>query len=182
MPAPPPAPSWLAGLGQEVSATILRPAGLLVLRARRALLAIADDRDPARGHAAGEQVVHRRLRAPLAERDVVLRRPALVAVALDQDEPVGVLLEPGRGGVKDPRVFRTDLVLVVVEMNVLELTDRLVLTGHDAGAAHRRRAPRPRRRSGRPRPRDSAPARVGVAPARPPRYPCRGRGRGSRRR
>src|SRR2546423_10143748 len=152
MPAPPPAPSWLAALGQEVGATILRPAGLLVLRARRALIAIADDRDPARGHAAGEQVVHRRLRAPLAERDVVLRRPALVAVALDQDEPVGVLLEPGRGGVEDPRVFRTDLVLVVVEMNVLELADRLLHTPRHPAAAQPRPPPPPPRPAPRPRP------------------------------
>src|SRR5438045_9616118 len=98
MPAPPPAPSWLAALGQEVGATILRPAGLLVLRARRALLAIADDRDPARGHAAGEQVVHRRLRPPPAERDVVLRRPGAGPGAPAPEGPVGGRPGPGRAG------------------------------------------------------------------------------------
>ena len=104
-----------------MGAAVLRPAGLGVLGAGRPLFAVADDRDTGRRHAVRDEVVHRGLGAPLAQRHVVLVGAALVAVALDQEQPVTVRLQPRRIGVEDPGVAGADLVLVEVEVHVLEL-------------------------------------------------------------
>ena len=68
-------------------AAVLRPRALRRARIERKLLAVAH-----RAHAVGrdaerDQIVVRRQRAPLAERQVVFGRAALVAVALDRDLP-----------------------------------------------------------------------------------------------
>src|SRR5262245_46337257 len=60
--------SRLLGLRQEVIASVPDPAGLVVLAADRALLAVAHDRDAAGADALRDEIVHRGLRAPLAER------------------------------------------------------------------------------------------------------------------
>src|SRR5690349_1686305 len=122
----PPSPPYLAGLlrlHQEVRAPVLSPARFRVFLTRRALFAVADDRDAVGLHALRHEVVHRRLRAPLTEREVVLVGAALVGVTLDENEVVRVRLEPGRVGVERARVGRTDVVLVEVEVDVLELGD-----------------------------------------------------------
>src|SRR2546426_8144405 len=57
-----------SGLDQEVGAPVLGPARLALLGAQRSLLAVADDRDAIRLDALRHEVVHRGLRASLAER------------------------------------------------------------------------------------------------------------------
>src|SRR5207237_1515268 len=74
----------LLALDEEMGAAVLRPALLRLLGAERALLAVAD-----RGHAGprdalGEEVLQRGLRAMVAEGEVVLVGPPVVAVACDQ--------------------------------------------------------------------------------------------------
>src|SRR5207245_8638521 len=65
----------LALLDEEVRAPILRPARLIVVRALRALLSVADDRDAPSGDALGHEVVHRRLRAAFTQCQVVFVGP-----------------------------------------------------------------------------------------------------------
>src|SRR3989442_4355440 len=89
---------------------VLAPARLVVLRAQRALLAVADDRDPVRPDALGHEVVHRGLRAPLAERHVVFVGAALVAVPLDEQELTRARLQPRRVPVDRPRIPRPGFV------------------------------------------------------------------------
>src|SRR5882762_5639844 len=70
-----------AALDLEVGAPVLLHALLGVLAARRPLLAVRDRRHPVPGHAVGLEVIHGRLRPPIAERQVVLGGAFLVAVA-----------------------------------------------------------------------------------------------------
>src|SRR5262245_13137395 len=111
----------LAGLRQEVVPAILGPAGFGLLRAHRALLAIRDDGDAVGLDPLRDEVVHGCLGALLTEGEVVLGRAALVTVALDQHEVLAVRLEPGRVAVEDLGVARTDVVLVEVEVDRLEI-------------------------------------------------------------
>src|SRR2546425_6826112 len=127
---------WLFGLHQKMGAPVLGPARFVVCPARRTLLAITDDRDAVRPDTSGYEVVRGSLRAPLAQRHVVLVRAALVAVAFDQQEMALVLCEPYRVGVQDLCIRRTDFILVEVEMNVVEIWHRREFLGC-----------RPRRRS-----------------------------------
>src|ERR1700751_2574496 len=66
-------------------AAILLPALLVTFRAERPLLAPAYRVDPVGGNAQRDKIVLGSLRAPLAEAQVVFRRAALVAVALDRN-------------------------------------------------------------------------------------------------
>src|SRR4029450_3080160 len=95
---PPPTGPYagLARLDEEVRAAILRPTRLGLLGANRPLLPVADDGDAVGLDTLGHEIVHRRFRAPLAERQVVLVGAALVAVAFDQHEVVAVRLQPPR--------------------------------------------------------------------------------------
>src|SRR5262249_51540762 len=82
----------LPGLDQEVIATVLLPARLVLLGAHRPLLAIRDDGDPAGLDPLRHQVVHRGLGAALTQRQVVLVCAALVAMPFDQHEHAVVAL------------------------------------------------------------------------------------------
>src|SRR5258707_1269489 len=70
----------LACLDEEVRAAVLGPALFALLRANGPLLTVADDRDATGLHTLGDEVVHRRLGAALAQREVVLVGAALVAM------------------------------------------------------------------------------------------------------
>src|SRR5207244_2478701 len=86
---PPSSPEYRrtsAGLDQEVGAPVLGPARLALLGAQRSLLAVADDRDAVRLDALRHEVVHRGLRASLAERQIVLVRAAREGLEAE-DEP-----------------------------------------------------------------------------------------------
>src|SRR5437667_8893665 len=108
----------LLGLRQEVIAPVPGPAGLVVLIANRALLAVAHDRDPGRADALGDEVVHRGLRAPLAERQIVGVGAPLVGVALDQHLVARVGLQPAGVGVEEFRISRTPIVPVALRCEV----------------------------------------------------------------
>ena len=69
----------------EVAAAVLLPAGLVALGAEGRLLALADHLDAIGGDAQAHQVALHRIGAAFTEAQVVLRRAALVAVALDGD-------------------------------------------------------------------------------------------------
>src|SRR5712692_6831149 len=101
----------LLRLDQEVSAAVLGPAGFVVLGAHGPFFAVGDDAHAALRHPLADQIVHGRLGPPLAEREVVLVGAALVAVALDEHEQVGVALQPGRVGIEHLGVARPDIVL-----------------------------------------------------------------------
>src|SRR5207247_6700479 len=90
-------------------------------------LAVAQRGDPLRLDATRDEVVHRGLGAPVAEGHVVGVRAPLVAVTLDEDERGRVRPKPGGAGVEEPRVARTDIVAVDVEVDVLELGPRGVI-------------------------------------------------------
>src|SRR5262245_47127704 len=113
----------LLSLRQERVASVPSPARFGTLGAEWPLLAVRDDRDTVGLHALRDEVVHRRLRATLTQRQVVLGRAALVAMALDQHQVV-VRFEPGRVSVEDLRVPWPDVVLVEVEVDLLQVRIR----------------------------------------------------------
>src|SRR5262249_61976439 len=78
----PPYDSGLPRLDEEVGAAVLGPARFRVLGALRALFPVADDGDAIRLHALRDEIVHRRLRTPFTERQVVFVRAPLVAMTL----------------------------------------------------------------------------------------------------
>src|SRR5579871_2005476 len=80
----PPRSRWLLRRNHEVSAPVLRPAGLLLLVAERLLLAHADHVDPVGGDPEVHQVVVHGIRAALAECEVVLARAPRVGMPLDR--------------------------------------------------------------------------------------------------
>src|SRR4051812_47862691 len=82
----------------QVVAPILLPGRLVVPRGARTLIAVADGGDEGRVHPEVLEIFLRRVRAPLAERDVVFGRAALVAVPFDPDgnvRPLACLVEGG---------------------------------------------------------------------------------------
>ena len=72
---------------------ILLPASFVGFGAERLLLAVADRLDIVGADATLHQRVLHGVRAAVAQSQVVLRRPALVAVSLDREVDVGMLLE-----------------------------------------------------------------------------------------
>src|SRR5207237_5613762 len=83
------------GNGGEIGAAVLLPVVLVVTRRPRFFRAEADG-DELRGlRAQVGEVALRGIRAALAERQVVLLGPALVAVAFDADLQVGIPGQPG---------------------------------------------------------------------------------------
>ena len=119
----PPCKSVRADL--EVRAAVARPAGFRPLVALGPLLAVADHRDPRRGHALADEIVPRRRRAELSQGQVVGVGAALVAVAFDQHLRAAVGAEPEGIGVEDAPGVRPDLVPVVVEEDVGQIRDEL---------------------------------------------------------
>src|SRR4051812_37210820 len=76
--------------GGEVGAAVLLPGLLVVTRSPRLLRAEADGDQLHRLRAQLAEIALRRIGATLAERQVVLLGPALVAVALDADLQIGI--------------------------------------------------------------------------------------------
>ena len=106
-----------------MSATVLLPAALVVLRADRPLLTVADGADTAGLDALADEVVHRRARATIAKAEVVLVGATFVAVTFDEHELVAVLLQPPGVRVEDPPVARPNLVAVEIEVDGLQRVD-----------------------------------------------------------
>src|SRR5438874_11770502 len=73
---------------------VLRIGGIIRMRDLRTLLAIADRRHPGRRGTERDEDVFHRLSAAFAERQVVLSRPALVAMSLDRDADIAIATQP----------------------------------------------------------------------------------------
>src|SRR5437773_305847 len=101
----------------KLVAAVLRPGGLVVSVHERPFLAPRLGLDAARVDAVTHEVLLARLGAPVAEREVVFVRAALVAVPVDPDAEVGVGLQDGDLLVERPGVVRANVRLVVVEMD-----------------------------------------------------------------
>src|SRR5262249_5026090 len=79
---------------QKVTSPVLLPAGFVLFLAERRFFPLADDLQPVGGNAEVGQVRAHGGRATLAEGEVVLRRTARVAVALDHHLRRGPALHP----------------------------------------------------------------------------------------
>src|SRR5690242_20021521 len=81
-------------------AAILRPRFLGVARIERPLFAVADRANARSVDAERGEVILRRLRAAVAESEVVLLGAAFVAMAFDEQVVLRILFEPIRGRLK----------------------------------------------------------------------------------
>src|SRR3989442_12114228 len=88
----------LLGLDEEVRASVPGPAALGMLGADGSLLTVGDDGDAGGRQSLREEEVHGRPRTPLAQRQVVLVRAALVTVPLEEQEVIAPRLQPGGFG------------------------------------------------------------------------------------
>src|SRR5689334_14933535 len=84
--------------GNKSRAAILRPAIFRMLPTDRYLLTVTDCRQAVRRDSEGGEIIHRGLSALGAERHVVFRSAALVAVTFDLDLGCRVGFEPFRVG------------------------------------------------------------------------------------
>src|SRR6266566_3304805 len=101
----------------EVIATVLLPAGFVVLRANRALLAIAHEVEAICRNAVVNEVPLGACRTALAEGQVVLVGATLVSVTLDTNSHSGVSLQPWNLRVECSSRIRSDRRLVEVEVD-----------------------------------------------------------------
>ena len=97
-----PAHQLLLSLIHEVRPPVLRPAGFGAFGAERLFLAVADGANAIRRNAQRDQRLLGGVGAIVAQRQVVLGRAALVAVALDGELDVGMLLQEARIGLTTP--------------------------------------------------------------------------------
>src|SRR4051812_44133686 len=130
-------------------AAVLGPGLLVVARVDRALGAVGDRQHPVRRHAQALQVALHRRGAPLAQRDVVLARAALVAVAFDGDGDGRELLQPGGLPLQGLAGGVVERGAVVSEVDAVADVDLKVLLGaglrlvRELGAGHARVRGRP---------------------------------------
>src|SRR5262249_41154567 len=125
----------LPALHEEVRAAVLRPARVVMIAALWSFLSVADRRYACRLNALRDEVIHRGLGAPIAERQVVLFGAALVAVPFDEQARVRVGAEPPGIGVQDLGVAGPDHILVEIEMDVDEVTNTDEFGGRRARVA-----------------------------------------------
>src|SRR5579872_4828995 len=103
-------------------AAVLRPAGLALRRAERRLLAEAPHRQSGLGDAEAFEILTDLHRTTIAEREVVLRRSAFIAMPLDADARLRPLLQPLRVSLQHHAALIANRVLVVIEEHVAERT------------------------------------------------------------
>src|SRR5437868_12802070 len=101
----------------EVIATVLLPAGFVVLGANRALLAVAHEVEAICCNAVVNEVPLGACRTALAEGQVVLVGATLVSVTLDTNSHSGVSLQPWNLRVECSSRIRSDRRLVEVEVD-----------------------------------------------------------------
>src|SRR5262244_333788 len=111
------------------AAAVLRERDIVMPRILRPLLAVGDRLDAVGIDAERDEIILHGVGATLAERQVVLARAALVAMALDRDRVLPVLLQPRRLLLERVLRIGADLIAVVVEEHAvadadLELLDR----------------------------------------------------------
>src|SRR5690348_11126550 len=101
------------------------------IRAERPFFAVADGFQLVGGNTERDQRISGGRSAAISERQVVFSRASLVAVPLDGDDEVAIhredLLERGGVGLQNGLVLRTDVALVVIEVNILHLVGKYVL-------------------------------------------------------
>src|SRR5687768_10289430 len=101
----------------EVIATVLLPAGFVVLGANRALLAIAHEVEAICRNSTLDQVPLGRRCTALAKGQVVLVRSTLVSIAFDANPHTRVGLEPWNLTIECSCCIRSDRRLVEVEVD-----------------------------------------------------------------
>src|SRR5580693_10160166 len=104
-----------------MATAVLLPTGLVGFSTERLLLAVADRLDVACADPTLRQCALHRACSAVAQCQVVLGRPALIAVSLDHEVDLGMLREE-----RDIRLQRTLLVsanirFVVLEVNILHI-------------------------------------------------------------
>lgn len=97
---------------------VLLPALLIFFRAEWLFLSIADDPDAAGGDTIGHEGFPEGLGAILPKGDVVLRRTSVVTVSFNHNFHACVLGQERSVLLGYRRVFRTDVELVVIEIDV----------------------------------------------------------------
>src|SRR4051812_4465357 len=105
------------GHDTEVIATVLLPAGFVVLGANRALLAVRHEVEAICRNAVVNEVPLGACRTALAEGQVVLVGATLVSVTLDTDSHARVSLQPGEFRIECSGRIRSDRRLVEVEVD-----------------------------------------------------------------
>jgi hypothetical protein len=121
----------LFGLCQrhDVDAAIALPAGFIVFLADGTFLAVTDDVELRRGDAHPDEIILCGGGTPVAEADVVLGGAALVAVALDGQLVIGVVLQDvtqfGGIGLEGFHGIGTERSLVVIEIGVFDFGQKL---------------------------------------------------------
>src|ERR1700685_4452258 len=108
----------LLPLVREMRSPVLGPAGFIALSAERLFLAVADGPDTVCRNAQRDQGLLGGIRAVVAQCQVVFSRAALVAVPLDGELDVGMLLQKARVGLQGVLRLLSDIVAVVGEVHV----------------------------------------------------------------
>jgi len=103
-----------------MTAAVLLPASFIALGAEWFFLAEADRLHPAGVHAGRDEGILDGVGALVAERDVVLGRAALVAVALNGDVHAGVLAQEAGVCGYDCLLIAAKISLVIVKVNVFD--------------------------------------------------------------
>jgi len=89
----------------------------------RPLLAVGDGLDAVGIDAERDKIILHAIRPPLAQRQVVFARAALVAMALDRDRVLAILLQPRRLLFQRILGIRADLVSLVLLENTVADAD-----------------------------------------------------------
>src|SRR6202162_1163827 len=117
--ASPPGLLYLLFFVHEVSAAVLLPATFVGFGAEWFLFAVADGLDTVAADSSLDERVLHRVRATGTQGQVIFGRATLVAVSLDRDVNVGVLLQELCVPLQRALLVRAHIVLVVIEVNVL---------------------------------------------------------------
>ena len=129
---------FLVGLRlRNMRAAILLPALFVVLGADRFILAEADGRQLVARQAQAGQILLGLFGARIAQREIVLFRSALVAVSLHRQLEVRILLDDVgqrlRVRLQSGFGVRTQRVLVVIEIGILDAVQQILDTGARGG-------------------------------------------------
>src|SRR5271155_3985451 len=105
----------------EMAAAILLPAAFVGLRAEGLLFAVADGLDAIASKSRLYERVFYGVGAIGAESEVVFGGATLVAVSLNRDADVGMLLQEAGIALNNALVGATDVVLVIFEINIFHV-------------------------------------------------------------
>src|SRR5436190_18086622 len=104
----------------EMCPAILRVRRLVVSRIEGELLPVTDDAQTVAGDTERDEIRARRRGAALAQRQIVLGGPALIAVPFDRDGPAGVALEHARVLVEHALPVSTEIAAIELEKDRLQ--------------------------------------------------------------